>query len=98
MILPAWILFFSGYVNDRLYEIPVPDLATLRRRIVAVVRTVDVAKLQRVWMELEYHLDILRETRGSGVDVKKTLRYIKHVAKTLMSLFHIVTGTWYVSL
>ena len=56
--------FFWVYVKDCVYEAPAPDLATLPRRIFAVIQTVDVAMLWRIWMESEYLLDILRATRG----------------------------------
>ena len=53
--------------------------------------------LQRVWMQLEYHLDILRATRGgNGVKANKTLRDVEHDEKTAC-LFHI-WFTRYVSL
>ena len=45
LISPPWIFFFWLFVKARVYEIPVPDLVTLRGRIVAVVQTVDVAML-----------------------------------------------------
>ena len=52
--------FFWGFIKDNVNKMPVPDLATLHRWIVAV----DVAMPQSVCMELEYRLDILRTTRG----------------------------------
>jgi hypothetical protein len=61
--------FFREYVKDRVYATPVPDIATLRTRIAAVLEEVDAAMLQRVWMELEYCLDVLRETKGAHVEV-----------------------------
>ena len=60
--------FFWGYVKDRVYETPVPDLATVHRRIVAFVHIVDVAMMKHLWMELEYRFDILRATRGAHVE------------------------------
>ena len=41
----------------------------LRRWIVVVVQTVDVAILKHIWMKLKYRLDILRATRGALVEV-----------------------------
>ena len=68
LILPSWIFFLWAYVKDRVYHNPVHDLATLRRRIVEVVQTVDVDVLQRVWREMEYRLDIVRATRGAHLE------------------------------
>jgi hypothetical protein len=61
--------FLWGYVKDRVYATPVPDIATLRTQIAAVLEEVDATMLQRVWMELEYRLDVLRATKGAHVEV-----------------------------
>jgi hypothetical protein len=58
-----------GFVKDRVYATPVPDIATLRTRIAAVLERVDAAMLQRVWIELEYLLDVLRPTKGAHVEL-----------------------------
>jgi hypothetical protein len=59
--------FLWRYVKDRVYATPVPDIATLRTRI--VLEKLDAAMLQRVWMELEYRLDVLRATKGAHIEV-----------------------------
>ena len=61
--------FLWGYVKDRVYQTPVQDLVTLRERIVQAIQAIDVDMLQRVWMEMEYRLDILRATNGAHVEV-----------------------------
>jgi hypothetical protein len=61
--------FLWGYVKDRVYATPVPDIATLPTRIAAVLKEFLAAMLQRVWMELECHLDVLRATKGAHVEV-----------------------------
>ena len=61
--------FLWGHVKDRVYQTPVQDLVTLRERIVEAIQAVDVDMLQRVWMEMEYRLDILRATNGAHVEV-----------------------------
>ena len=61
--------FLWGYVKDRVYQTPVQDLVTLRERIVEAIQAIDVDMLQRVWMEMEYRLDILRATNGAHVEV-----------------------------
>ena len=69
LTLHPWIFFLWGYVKDRVYQTPVQDLVTLRERIVEAIQAVDVDMLQRVWMEMEYRLDILRATNGAHVEV-----------------------------
>jgi hypothetical protein len=59
--------FLWRYVKDRVYATLVPDIATLRTRI--ALEEFDDAMLQRVWMELEYRLDVLRATKGTHVEV-----------------------------
>ena len=61
--------FLWGNVKDCVYQTPVQDLVTLRERIVEAIQAVDVDMLQRVWMEMEYRLDILRATNGAHVEV-----------------------------
>jgi hypothetical protein len=61
--------FLWRYVKDHVYAPPVPDIATLRTRISAFLEEVDAAMLQRVWMELEYRLDVLRVTKGAHIEV-----------------------------
>ena len=61
--------FLWGYVKDRVYQTPVQDLVTLRERIVEAIQAIDVDMLQRVWMEMEYRLDLLRATNGAHVEV-----------------------------
>ena len=61
--------FLWGYVKDRVYQTPVQDLVTLRERIVEAIQAIDVDMLQRVWMEMEYRLDILRATNGAHVEL-----------------------------
>jgi hypothetical protein len=61
--------FLWGYVKDRVYATPVPDIATLCTRIATVLEEVDAAMLQRVWKELKYRLDVPRATKGALVEV-----------------------------
>jgi hypothetical protein len=49
------------------YATLVPDIATLHTRI--ALEEFDAAMLQRVWMELEYRLDVLSATKGAHVEV-----------------------------
>ena len=51
-------------VEDLDYKTPFTYLAALLRQIYSVVPNIDVAMLQRAWIELEYHVYILRENKG----------------------------------
>ena len=51
-------------VEDLDYKTPITYLAALLRQIYSVVPNIDVAMLQRAWIELEYHVYILREKKG----------------------------------
>jgi hypothetical protein len=44
-----------GYVKDRVYVPPLPEL---RLRIMDAVATIDVHTLERVWQELDYRIDV----------------------------------------
>jgi hypothetical protein len=46
----------------------VADINDLKDRIKAAVATVDVDMLQRVWIELEYRLDIVCMTDSAHVE------------------------------
>lgn len=61
--------FLWGYVKDKVYATPVPDLETLRRRITNAIGDVTQEMLSNVWCEIDYRLDILRVTNGAHVDV-----------------------------
>jgi hypothetical protein len=44
------------------------DLADLKARIIAAVKTIDAPMLTRVWQELEYRIDVCRVTRGAHIE------------------------------
>ncbi|GFV84692.1 DUF4817 domain-containing protein [Trichonephila clavipes] len=58
-----------GYVKDTVYGTQVNSLEELKQNIQTAVATVDVSMLKRLWMELEYCLDIVRATKGSHVEI-----------------------------
>jgi hypothetical protein len=47
----------------------VTSLDELKLRIVAAIETVTPQMLENTWREIEYHLDILRATKGANVEV-----------------------------
>jgi hypothetical protein len=60
---------FWGFVKDNVYIPPMPvDLQELRDRIVNTTALVDVTLLDKLWVELEYRLDVCRITRGSNTE------------------------------
>ena len=44
------------------------DLADLKARIIAAVKTIDAPMLTRVWQELEYRIDVCRVTRSAHIE------------------------------
>ena len=57
--------FLWGYVNDIVYRTKVRDITDLKQRISNAIATIDEAMLQRTWQKIEYHLDVLRVTKGA---------------------------------
>jgi hypothetical protein len=60
---------FWGFVKGNVYIPPMPvDLQELRDRIVNAVAMVLITFLGKLWVELEYHLDVCRITMGSNIE------------------------------
>jgi hypothetical protein len=54
---------------DVQYVPPLPrDLAHLKARIIATLKTIDTPMLTRVWQELEYRIDVCSVTRGAHIE------------------------------
>jgi len=61
--------FLWGHVKDRVYVPPLPaTVDELQERITAAVKSVTPDMLQRVWPELDYHIDVCRVTRGGHIE------------------------------
>jgi len=61
--------FLCGFVKDNVYVPPLPKtLPELRERINTAVGNVTQDRLERVWREWEYRLDICRVTRGAHIE------------------------------
>ena len=59
--------FLWGYVKDIVYRTKIRDITDLKQKITDVIATIDEAMLQRIWQEIEYHLDVLRATNGAHI-------------------------------
>jgi len=62
--------FFSrGYVKDKVFSTPVPDITNLKARITEGFATITEDMLENTWREIDYRLDFLRATKGAHVEV-----------------------------
>ena len=61
--------FLWGYVKDKVFSTPVPDIANLKARITDAFATITEDMLGNTWREIGYRLDVLRETKGAHVEV-----------------------------
>jgi hypothetical protein len=52
--LPLWT-FLWGYIKDKVYWTPVPDIGTLKARIKDALAAVTEEKLEKTWREIEYN-------------------------------------------
>jgi len=61
--------FLLGYVKDRVFSTPVPDITNLKARITDAFATITEDMLENTWREIGYRLDVLRATNGAHVEV-----------------------------
>jgi len=57
--------FLWGYVKDKVFSTPVPDITNLTARITEAFATITEDMLENTWKEIDYRLDVLRETKRS---------------------------------
>ena len=55
--------FLWGYVKDKVFSTPVPDITNLKARITDAFATVTEDMLENTWREIDYRLDVLRATK-----------------------------------
>jgi hypothetical protein len=67
-LTPPPRLLFMGYVKDKVYATPVPNINELRWRITDVVSAIPQATLYALWREMHDRLDICRATNGAHVE------------------------------
>ena len=55
--------FLWGYVKDKVFSTPVPDITNLKARITDAFDTITGDMLENTWREIDYRLDVLRATQ-----------------------------------
>jgi len=58
-----------GYVKDKVFSTPVSDITNLKARITDAFAAITEDMLKNTWREIDYRLDVLRETKGAHVGV-----------------------------
>jgi len=66
---PALDFFLWGYVKDRVFSTPVPDITNFKARITDDFAAITEDMLENTWREIDYRLDVLRATKGAHVEV-----------------------------
>jgi len=61
--------FLWGYVKDKLFSTPVPDIRNLKARITDAFATITEDMLGNTWREIDCRLDVLRATKGAHIEV-----------------------------
>ena len=61
--------FLWGYVKDKVFSTPVPDITNLKARKTDAFATVTEDMLENTWTEIDYRLDVLRVTKGAHIEV-----------------------------
>ena len=68
-ISPFLSSFYGGYVKDKVFSTPVPDITILKARITDAFAAITEDMLENTWREIDYRLDLPRETKGAHVAV-----------------------------
>jgi len=55
--------FLWGYVKDKVFSTPVPDITNLKARKTDAFATITEDMLENTWREIDYRLDVLRPTK-----------------------------------
>ena len=58
-----------GYVKDKVFSTPVPDITNLKARITDAFATITEDIMGNMWSEIHYRLDVLHATKGAHVEV-----------------------------
>jgi len=60
---PPLDFFLWGYVKDKVFSTPVPDITNLKARIKDAFVTITEHMLENTWRETDYRFDVLRATK-----------------------------------
>ena len=61
--------FLWVYVKDQVYVPPLPaSIPELKVRIRTATETITADMLQKVWIELDYRVDVCRITKGAHIE------------------------------
>jgi hypothetical protein len=60
--------FLWGYVKDKVFWTPVPEITNLKAKITDAFATITEDMLENTWREIDYQLDVLRATKGAHVE------------------------------
>ena len=63
---PPLDFYLWGYVKDKVFSTPVPDITNLKAKITDAFAE---DMLENTWREIYYRLDVLRATKGAHVEV-----------------------------
>jgi len=66
---PPLDFYLWGYVKDKVFSTPVPDITDLKARITDAFAIITEDMLENTWRETDYRLDVLRATKGAHVEV-----------------------------
>ena len=58
-----------GYVKDKVFSTPVPDITNLKARITDAFAKITEDMLKNMWREIDYRLDVLHATKGAHIEV-----------------------------
>jgi len=58
-----------GYIKDKVFSTPVPDITNLKARITNAFATITEDMLENTWREIDHRLDVLHATKGASVEV-----------------------------
>ena len=61
--------FLWGYVKDKVFSTPVPDITNLKARITDAFATITGDMLENTWRDIDYRLDVFRATKGAHVEM-----------------------------
>jgi len=68
-ISPPLDFFLWGYVKDKVFSTPVPNITNLKARLTDAFATITEYMLENTWRETDYRLHVLRATKGAHVQV-----------------------------